>query len=606
MSKLKPLLLVLMTLAFWLPALSLVDAQDDEALERIDQAMAHLSDLLGRPITRDNFEWRWSEQIYPDNSLGCPAEGITYTQQQVRAFQVRIFVDGTEYDYRVSAGGEQIVLCVDGQPDLSSIGVALPAVQPETDIVEFLQEPLGDSAWWSWVYNIELDTLYLLNPDDGQRLSLPRPRLPQEVPGATPQLAVSRDGRLLVVANALTTGVNGVGFYAFETGSFIRTHQLRPDEDIYLGFGYDNANITGSPYILSEDNRFVAVGLATTDFSNPNWRVVIFDLNTGDAVYQLEKRSQQVQALGEAFTSRDIVFPRIIYYGDDEVHVQLIRFGADADPEYPALVWQPNRNTVTESPYTPTNIDILPDGQQPVTTYVDNAAAATTNGPFPANNAVGVLPDNETVPFYIQANGNFSAPRWADNGERIVFRSRDTDGNVQWLAVSTNTDPNTDTNLTRLDANVQTAVGTPEGYLLRTIEGLIQAVNADTGATIPLWETPEGTEAVILWVTPSANEFALDTVFIPLNLTGIVHCPGTPVSDIAIGSEAQANVSLRIRNSPGGEFLVTMNPDTQFVIVGGPECQGTYTWWRLRLADGTTGWAAEGDDSLYFIRPVVE
>ncbi len=571
-------------------------AQDDEALERIDQAMAHLSDLLDRPITREDFDWRWSERIYPDDSLGCPAPDISYTSQQIRAIQVRIFVDGTEYDYRVSVDGERLVLCNNGQPAQSSIGVPLPDAPVEEEVLESLQEPLGQRAWWSWVYNIELDSLYLVNPTDAERLSLPRPKLPQEVAGATPQLAVSRDGRILIVANELTTGVNGLGFYAFETGRFIRTHQLRPAEDIYLGAGYDAISLSGSPYIVSADNRFVAVGLATMDFSSPGWRVVVFDLNTGEALYQLEKRSPQVQALGAAFTSNDIVFPRILYYGDDEIHVQLIRFGADAEPEYPALVWQPNRNTVTQSPFTRTNIDILPNTQQAVTTYVDSALPATTNGLFPANNALGVgMP--EPTALYTLPNADFSAPRWAANGERIVFRTRDAEGNIQWQQFI-----RASAEVLSLDAATEVAVGTPAGVLLRTATGIIQAVNTD-GATVPLLQTPEGTRSVILWVTPPDSTFALQSVYIPLNLTGIVHCPGTPVSEVAIGSEAVATVSLRIRNTPGGEFVVTMTPDTEFIVVGGPECQGTYTWWRIRLADGTTGWAAEGDTNLYFIQP---
>ncbi len=47
---------------------------------------------------------------WSDGSLGCPVRGVLYTQVITPGYHVVISVDGVEYDYRVSEGGE-IRLC---------------------------------------------------------------------------------------------------------------------------------------------------------------------------------------------------------------------------------------------------------------------------------------------------------------------------------------------------------------------------------------------------------------------------------------------------------------------------------------------------------------
>ncbi|MCP4247221.1 MAG: SH3 domain-containing protein, partial [bacterium] len=61
---------------------------------------------------------------------------------------------------------------------------------------------------------------------------------------------------------------------------------------------------------------------------------------------------------------------------------------------------------------------------------------------------------------------------------------------------------------------------------------------------------------------------------------------------------------LRLRVSPGGDRITSMAEGTEFTVTGGPQCQGSYTWWQLQLPDGRSGWAAEGDFSLYFMEPI--
>ena len=595
------ILLLLIISFFTIIQSSKSSAQNDEALNRIDQAMAHLSDYLGRDIDREAFDWRWSERIFPDNSLDCPLAEQNYAQQQIRAYQVRIFVDGTEYDYRLSADGALLVLCINGNPDPTSQGVPVPDEPIQEEIVDSTTVSLDtNSPWWAWTYALELDTMYLINATQGEVAALPRPHLPDEITGLTPKLAISRDGRILIVANALRSGVNGLGFYAFETGNFIQTYPVRPGEDVFLGFGYDNSNVSGTPFITSVDDRFIAIGFANTDFSNPSWRIVVFDLNTGEALYQLEHSNPQIAALGAEYGNLGIVFPRIVYFGDDEIHFQLIRFGAGAEPTYPAIAWQPNRNVVTQSRYVQRYLDILPlEEPSEVTAYVQDSIPTSTDGLFPANNTIGIVgSDFEAAlePLYTEDLAAFSQPQWAADGDVILFRKLTPSG-LQWQQLQAGT-------LALLPEDVEAVYGHAQGYLMRTAAGEVQNVNMQNQNTIPIWQAPQGIQSMILWATPLYTETRLDQVFIPLNLTGIVHCPNTQISEVAIGFEAVSQVSLRMRDVPGGEYVTTLNEGTAFLIISGPQCQGTYTWWQVRLENGQTGWAAEADADLYFMTPL--
>ena len=588
-----------------------VNAQSDETLERIDQAMAHLSEFLGETVTRDSSIWSYAEVIYPDSSLDCPVTGQTYIQQQILGYRVRIEAAGSEYDYRFNTDGSILVLCLDGLPHPSSIGIEIPdnPFEESIDVDNLAIQPLPPSEWWAWVYGIETDTLFLISPN-GEQLRLLRPHLPNEAPNADPKLSLTRDGRYLIITAQLSTGNAGIGFYSIQDGSFIRTHEARINEQIYLGFGYDGSSISGSPYIADPSNQYIAIGLASTDFTNPTWRIVVFDVATGDPLYQLEQNSPQIVALGDSYAGLDgIYFPRILYFDMDAVHVQLIRFASGGAESYPAFTWHPNGNFVEVSPFNLDDIDILSTDETPVFTYLDNSAAALpANGPFVSHNAIGIgLPVDSTQRIYLDGNFYLSLPRWAGSGDTVLFNSADQNNRQQWNGVSVNTGvPFT------LDASVQAVYGTVNGFLARSTDGAVTFTNSTTiDSPTPIWQAPAGAQILFLWSNPAGSTFIPTSVAVPLSVTGVVNCPGTPVSNVAVGSLAQvvdeeSSSTLRLRATAGGELLFSMQPGTEFVVVGGPQCQGDYTWWQLQLDDGTLGWAAEAASGLYLIEPVPE
>ncbi|GAB4435823.1 MAG: hypothetical protein Kow00120_02760 [Anaerolineae bacterium] len=109
--------LALVVLLALLIPVALTQAQEAPT-ELIDLALANLSARLGSEVTLTDLKaWTWAEQFFADTSLGCPAPDGVYSQVQTRGFQILFTTyDDVEYDYRVSADGQIVVLCAEGRP----------------------------------------------------------------------------------------------------------------------------------------------------------------------------------------------------------------------------------------------------------------------------------------------------------------------------------------------------------------------------------------------------------------------------------------------------------------------------------------------------------
>ena len=116
-----------------------------------------------------------------------------------------------------------------------------------------------------------------------------------------------------------------------------------------------------------------------------------------------------------------------------------------------------------------------------------------------------------------------------------------------------------------------------------------------------------------------ARRALLSIVVILLVFTGPIFSPPAQAQDpcaglvaprLSIGGNGRVTsgygVSLKDKPMTGaaGASEVTLMPfDTVITLVDGPRCNLGYVWWQMQLPDGTVGWAAEGDDTDYFIEP---
>jgi hypothetical protein len=64
--------------------------------------------------------------------------------------------------------------------------------------------------------------------------------------------------------------------------------------------------------------------------------------------------------------------------------------------------------------------------------------------------------------------------------------------------------------------------------------------------------------------------------------------------------------SLRSAPKRSGSEMMQLSPGASFVVIGGPSCADNWSWWNVRLDNGTTGWISEGGDQTdpYFICPL--
>lgn len=113
--------LILLSVLFTGTVLVLV-AQGDvpqDVPDEIEFVLANLSQSLREDISLDDLTtYEWQRQEFADTSLGCPQPGQAYTQVMTPGYRFLIEYDGTRYDYRVSEGGNQVILC--GEQDTAA------------------------------------------------------------------------------------------------------------------------------------------------------------------------------------------------------------------------------------------------------------------------------------------------------------------------------------------------------------------------------------------------------------------------------------------------------------------------------------------------------
>lgn len=71
--------------------------------------------------------YNWRPVVYADASLGCPVRGVDYDVRDTFAYNVNLTVNGRRYNYRIRGDGGQVIWCVGGRPDQSSLGITFPA-----------------------------------------------------------------------------------------------------------------------------------------------------------------------------------------------------------------------------------------------------------------------------------------------------------------------------------------------------------------------------------------------------------------------------------------------------------------------------------------------
>ncbi len=91
--------------------LPIVTAQAQGAPDQINDALADLSQRVGRNLTLNDLFWDWSQEDFGDTSLGCGQEGTSYAQVVTPAYIFNFKYGSIMYEYRVSADRQIVILC---------------------------------------------------------------------------------------------------------------------------------------------------------------------------------------------------------------------------------------------------------------------------------------------------------------------------------------------------------------------------------------------------------------------------------------------------------------------------------------------------------------
>ena len=88
-------------------------------------------------------------------------------------------------------------------------------------------------------------------------------------------------------------------------------------------------------------------------------------------------------------------------------------------------------------------------------------------------------------------------------------------------------------------------------------------------------------------------------------------CPDAPLPRLKIGEVGEVapdidRLNLRALPAVGTGEVRLLYSGNQFEVIGGPSCNGGYSWWRVELSTGETGWVAEGAWDAYYLRPVID
>ena len=431
----------------------------------------------------------------------------------------------------------------------------------------------GSSPWYAVVYQPQTEMLVWANAL-GWQGALPRPALPNEAEFR--DLRISPDGRTMLLLSRRADGVEQLGVYDFASASLLQTHIAQAGEQINLG----------SRNIFSVNSQYFAVGLFGGDFTNPTWRVILFETATGNAVAFIDQTHPESPEV-------PLSAPIVQYVDGRSVHFQLVRQAVGASAVNPAYAWQvfgsdPTSPTLIESAYTRANADVLLLTGEVATTLKDEAyPTAPMEGQTPDFNVVArgyPRPDGVYQAAHVDSTRFHLTARWASGGSSILFYSTDPANGYYWNVIAAGGTPGNNAHRP-LDSRITQAFGTSDGYLT-VDESHLLAFYGQLGPEIaqPVMQLSPGDR--IAYVTPIGITFTLAqlpgvgqpavaaTATVPAVVTPppqVVTPPAPPALPVdcsqalpprvAIGNHARvipAAGSLNLRQQPNGAIITAL------------------------------------------------
>jgi SH3-like domain-containing protein len=353
-----------------------------------------------------------------------------------------------------------------------------------------------------------------------------------------------------------------------------------------------------------------------------DWEIVLIGLDTFGLSAVLSSTEPAAAGLPNGFGVTPV--PQAVY-PDGRIAFTLVRGGTDGSGGFEAYTWDPAVGAVgstggfgeidldtfdptgesvmsgMDARFPATAVDALPFGQTNVLSYYSNATDLTT-------------------PFYTDPVLTFSNPTFVMNGSYVVVNAYDGVNEPEYRLI--------DRDGLRLGTLAiapapYDVAGTRDGFLYLQRIGATPAlfsVNLRDGA-IDIGETDsalfigtDNTAPQVMWVghtDPINPYFSVESAYTRWQdlATGTGgSAPTTPTDAVlTVGGEATIRTTegdaLNVRSGPGIGFAIVLKaqPGTVVTLQEGPTAADGFTWWRIRLPDGSEGWAvqeAENEQTL--------
>lgn len=476
--------------------------------------------------------------------------------------------------------------------------------------------PLPASPWYAVTWEEATDTLHWINAS-GEQASIARPKLEGQISQTQTRLHISPNGRYLIVISPLLNGREGIGFYNFQTGQFVQIHESQPNE-IFLPAGRQPFTETSSHFAIPLRNQI-----------SGDWRMIVFETATGNVVDVLARTDANMP---QGFNTDTNWWPQVANFNLDEalntleVRFQFVTEMIQMPPLLQAYNWRipPVQNTDTVMPYVFQWSPLVGFDIHPMTGEILFGLWDAQNGPAPSTSAANRIhyqPSADAAVENIAAElgGSATLPRWLHNGDWIAYYRNNGALALHWLVMTRDGQ----TSLP-VSPGIISVHHTPDGFLSKStsawrldhtttlaLEGFAEPV----GTTI----YQPGTAFAVVFTSPANTPFELPSVAEPFvqpagpdNLqavpTNAVDCPPfAPPPRLTVGQQARVTFTdgsnLNVRVAPGGNLLTQIAEGTVVDVIADAVCADGYLFWNIRLANATTGWAAEGANGVYFLEP---
>jgi hypothetical protein len=493
----------------------------------------------------------------------------------------------------------------------------------------------GANAWSVWVYTPDTGRLRQINHTGTiQRditLLLPGEADAGGFPG---NVAISHSGTLIAYVLRMDADNAPVLLvWDVELSTFVDSFLMPPGSQVSLDF-------LTNPHIFSESDTQIAFSHYLMETGN--WQVVVLDLVT-DNVYAIN--ASDPISLDTGLGAGSSLMPIVRLYRGADVYFTLLPVPGDAFSG-PTYTWNTRTNALTASlAYDTFSADtLLMTGETIAISADDRFGLSSDPDAFPMVqfNTLNVYdPTIGLVPIYADAEMSFFWPRFIQNGERAAAYGQRADGAPLTLVLE-----RSGTLVGSLGIEMSSLEGVFDGFVFTTSDPALVSDSTSTAlfytetrAGLPatpgelVWSSPPGERVTIVWTSdnfsvgpaepvpwamlaPPLIEPAVFPVLgappLPSPTPDFVFAPPTavpPPGGIGPGVDALVNTTegdrLRLRAGPGLSYSVVreLTDETRVTILEGPQAADGYVWWRVRLADGTSGWVVESADGLRTLLP---